>query len=156
MCIRDRCRNKQERKKSLAVSIACMAIYWPTSGFKGRTFKLCVLTRWDFNFCVCSSPLRGVKSNTRTHTKHNNNNNINNNNYNNQISIFKFHLFLSDRSISKQVQCTDLLEVRIYQTTIITDLLEVRIYQITIITDLLEVRIYQTAIIPPVHFYNTL
>ena len=22
-------------------------------------FKLCVLTRWDFNFCVCSSPLRG-------------------------------------------------------------------------------------------------
>ena len=21
-------------------------------------FKLCVLTRWDFNFCVCSSPLR--------------------------------------------------------------------------------------------------
>ena len=26
---------------------------------KGRTFKLCVLTRWDFNFCVRSSPLRG-------------------------------------------------------------------------------------------------
>ena len=25
---------------------------------KGRTFKLCVLTRWDFNFCVRSSPLR--------------------------------------------------------------------------------------------------
>ena len=22
-------------------------------------FKLCVLTRWDFNFCVRSSPLRG-------------------------------------------------------------------------------------------------
>ena len=36
-----------------------MAIYWPTPGFKGRTFKLCVLTRWDFNFCVHSSPLRG-------------------------------------------------------------------------------------------------
>ena len=36
-----------------------MAIYWPTSGFKRRTFKLCVLTRWDFNFCVRSSPLRG-------------------------------------------------------------------------------------------------
>ena len=31
----------------------------PTLGFKGRTFKLCVLTRWDFNFCVRSSPLRG-------------------------------------------------------------------------------------------------
>ena len=36
-----------------------MAIYWPTPDFKGRTFKLCVLTRWDFNFCVRSSPLRG-------------------------------------------------------------------------------------------------
>ena len=36
-----------------------MAIYWFTPGFKGRTFKLCVLTRWDFNFCVRSSPLRG-------------------------------------------------------------------------------------------------
>ena len=29
-----------------------MAKYWPTQGFKGRTFKLCVLIRWDFNFCV--------------------------------------------------------------------------------------------------------
>ena len=36
-----------------------MAIFWPISGFKGRTFKLCDLTRWDFNFCVRSSPLRG-------------------------------------------------------------------------------------------------
>ena len=36
-----------------------MAIYWPTPGFEGKTFKLCVLTRWDFNFCVLSSPLRG-------------------------------------------------------------------------------------------------
>ena len=36
-----------------------MAIYWPTPGFKGRTFKLCVLTRWDFNSCVHSSPLQG-------------------------------------------------------------------------------------------------
>ena len=49
-------------KKFLAVSVACIAIYWPTPGFKGRMFKeikLCVLTRWDFNFCVRSSPLRG-------------------------------------------------------------------------------------------------
>ena len=38
-----------------------MAIYWPTQGFKGRTFKLCVLTRWDFNFYVRSFPLRGKK-----------------------------------------------------------------------------------------------
>ena len=30
------------------------------SRLKGRTFKLCVLTRWDFNFCVRSSPLRGI------------------------------------------------------------------------------------------------
>ena len=34
-------------------------IYWPTPGFKGRTFKLCVLARWDFNFYVRSFPLRG-------------------------------------------------------------------------------------------------
>ena len=34
-----------------------MAIYWLTLGFKGRTFKLCVLNRWDFNFCICSSSL---------------------------------------------------------------------------------------------------
>ena len=31
-----------------------MAIYWPTPGYKGRTFKLCVLTRWDFNFCIAA------------------------------------------------------------------------------------------------------
>ena len=36
-----------------------MDMYWPTPGFKRRTFKLCVLTRLDFNFCVRSSPLRG-------------------------------------------------------------------------------------------------
>ena len=31
------------------------------SRLKGRTIKLCVLTRWDLNFCVRSSPLRGYK-----------------------------------------------------------------------------------------------
>ena len=42
------------RKKSLAISVACMAIYWPTPGFKGRNFKaLCSL-------CVRSSPLRDL------------------------------------------------------------------------------------------------
>ena len=51
-------RNKA-RKKFLTVSVACMAIYWPTQGFKRRTFKLRVLNRWDINFCVRSSPLRG-------------------------------------------------------------------------------------------------
>ena len=39
-----------------------MAIYWPTPGFKGRTFKLFVPTRWDFNFCIRSYPLRGTPS----------------------------------------------------------------------------------------------
>ena len=33
----------------------------PTPGFKGRTFKLCGLNRWDFNFCISSSPLRGKR-----------------------------------------------------------------------------------------------
>ena len=32
----------------MAVSVACMAICCPIPGFKGRTFKLCVLNRWDF------------------------------------------------------------------------------------------------------------
>ena len=32
-------------------------ISWPTPGFKGGTFKLCVLNRWEFNLCVHSSPL---------------------------------------------------------------------------------------------------
>ena len=48
---------KLARKKCQAGSVACMAIYWPTPGFNGRTFKLCVLIRWDFNFCVRRSPL---------------------------------------------------------------------------------------------------
>ena len=39
-----------------------MAIYWPTPGYKGRTCKLCVLNRWDFNFCIRSSPLRGQQT----------------------------------------------------------------------------------------------
>ena len=49
---------KLARKKSLAVSEAYVAVHWPTPGFKGTSFKLCVLNRWDFNFCVRSSPLR--------------------------------------------------------------------------------------------------
>ena len=47
------------KEKIPAVIVACMALYWPTPGFKGRTFQLCVLTRWDFDFYVRSSPLRG-------------------------------------------------------------------------------------------------
>ena len=40
----------RSKKEILAVSVACMAIYLRTPSFKGRKFKLCVLT---------SSPLRG-------------------------------------------------------------------------------------------------
>ena len=36
------------------------------SKLKGRTFKLCIITRWDFNFCVRSSPLRGHNKDTYT------------------------------------------------------------------------------------------
>ena len=35
-------------------------VYWPTPGFKGRTFKLYVLIRWDFNFCVRSFLLQST------------------------------------------------------------------------------------------------
>ena len=34
---------------------------------KERTFKLRVLTRWDLNFCVRSSPLRGLQTARRDH-----------------------------------------------------------------------------------------
>ena len=51
---------RYKQGRNLAFSVACLAIYWPTLGFKGRTFELFVLTRWDFNFCVRSSPLRGA------------------------------------------------------------------------------------------------
>ena len=60
--------SKLARKKSLAVSVACMAIYWPTPGFKGRIFQLCVLNRWDFNFCIRSFPQRG-ESEKNTHNQ---------------------------------------------------------------------------------------
>ena len=52
---------KLARTKSFTVSVACMAIYWLTQGFKERTFKLCVFNRWDFNFCIRSSPLQEFK-----------------------------------------------------------------------------------------------
>ena len=45
------------RKKSLKVGEACMAISWPTPGFKERTFEFWVLNRWAFNFCVRITPL---------------------------------------------------------------------------------------------------
>ena len=40
---------------TLAVKGLMMIMMIMTPGFKGRTFKLCVLTRRDFNFCVRSS-----------------------------------------------------------------------------------------------------
>ena len=36
------------RKKPLAVGEACMVIFSPTVGFKGRTFEFWVLNRWVF------------------------------------------------------------------------------------------------------------
>ena len=54
-------RKVEIRKKFMAVSTACMAIYWPSPGFRGRTFKLCVLSRRDFKFCVRSSPPWGLR-----------------------------------------------------------------------------------------------
>ena len=49
------------RTKSLAVSIACMAIHGPTPGFKGRTFKLCVLTK--LNKPIIFEPLFALRAN---------------------------------------------------------------------------------------------
>ena len=46
---------KLARKKALAVSVACTDLPQALN----RNFKLCVYNRWDFNFCVRSSPLRG-------------------------------------------------------------------------------------------------
>ena len=34
---------------------------YSSPGFIGRTFKLCVLNKCDFNFCVRSSPLRDLR-----------------------------------------------------------------------------------------------
>ena len=38
---------KLARKKSLAVGVACMAIYWPAPGLKGGIFENQVFNRWD-------------------------------------------------------------------------------------------------------------
>ena len=38
----------------MAVDIACMALYGPAPGLKGRTFELWVLNRWIFKFCTCN------------------------------------------------------------------------------------------------------
>ena len=48
---------KVARKKSLAVGVACMAIYGPAAGLKVRPFELRVLNRQVFKFCVGSTPL---------------------------------------------------------------------------------------------------
>ena len=40
--------SKLASRKSLAVGVACMAIYGPAPGFKGRTFELFVLNRRFF------------------------------------------------------------------------------------------------------------
>ena len=37
-----------------------MATYGPAPGLNGRTFQLWVLNGWVVNFCVRSTPLRGI------------------------------------------------------------------------------------------------
>ena len=59
-------RQKLGRKKFLAVGKACMAIFRPTSGFKGKIFELLVLKGWVFNFCVRSTLLHGRRRRRRT------------------------------------------------------------------------------------------
>ena len=52
-----------ELKKSLTVAEACMAIFWPTPGFEGKSFEIWVLNRWSvtvLNFCVCSTSQQGI------------------------------------------------------------------------------------------------
>ena len=48
------------REKIPGSRLTCMAIYLPARGLKGRTFELWVLNRWDLNFCVFFSQLRGI------------------------------------------------------------------------------------------------
>ena len=47
---------KLARKKSLAVGVACKAIYGPAPGLEGRLSVIWVLNRWVFNFYVRSTP----------------------------------------------------------------------------------------------------
>ena len=54
-------RNVEIRNKFPAVGEACMATFWPTPGFKGKTFDSSGLsTERDPNFCVRSPPLRDL------------------------------------------------------------------------------------------------
>jgi len=46
------------RKTSQAVDETCIAIFWPTPGYRGRIVQLWVNNRRDRNFCVGTSPLR--------------------------------------------------------------------------------------------------
>ena len=60
---------KLARKKSLAVGVACVAIFGPVPGSTGRTFEFWVLNKWVFNFCVRSIPLEGNRDG-QMKTKH--------------------------------------------------------------------------------------
>ena len=46
-------------KEEIPGSKCSIYSYIPTPGLQGRTFKLCVLTRWDINLCVRSFLLQG-------------------------------------------------------------------------------------------------
>ena len=53
----------------MAVSVACMTIYWPTPGFKGRIFKLCFLIRWDLIFLCPQLPTHKPKLDCKSKTE---------------------------------------------------------------------------------------
>ena len=53
-------RYKLARKKCLVVGVACMEMYRSAPGIGGRTFKIWFLDRWVSNFCIRSTPLRGI------------------------------------------------------------------------------------------------
>ena len=61
--------NASEWTGRVEISKKEVPLYWPTPGFKRRTFKLCVLNRWDFNFCVRSSRLRMKEKETFSGTR---------------------------------------------------------------------------------------
>ena len=47
-------------KKFQAAGEACVAVFWPIPGFKGKTFTALCSQQRDLNFCICITPTAGV------------------------------------------------------------------------------------------------
>ena len=47
-------------KKLQAAGEACMAVFWPTPRFKGKTFTVPCPQQRDLNFCICITPIAEV------------------------------------------------------------------------------------------------